>query len=193
MATAKGPAKNQYVRHDVPEGEVIASGSGTRAHVLRTLSPSECFDLIEPGGVGRVGFASADGIMMLPVNFAVSRKTIVFRTAPDTLLAVYANGQVSFEADHFDEALHTGWSVLVSGRAHVAAPDGTVPADPAGWGWRSDDKGDWRARGDRIGWLDGEDLYLEPEAAEFLVQEQGCQHTDHHLGCDRDDGEFGRR
>jgi pyridoxamine 5'-phosphate oxidase-like protein len=39
--------------------------------------------------------------------------------APDTLLAVYANGQVSFEADHFDEALHTGWSVLVSGRAHT--------------------------------------------------------------------------
>jgi nitroimidazol reductase NimA-like FMN-containing flavoprotein (pyridoxamine 5'-phosphate oxidase superfamily) len=114
MATAKGPAKSQYVRHDVPEGEVIASGSGTREHVLRTLSPLECFDLIEPGGVGRVGFASADGIMMLPVNFAVSRKTIIFRT----LLAAYSNGLVSFEADHFDEALHTGWSVLVTGRAH---------------------------------------------------------------------------
>ena len=119
MATAKGPAKSQYVRHDVPEGEVMASGSGSREHVLRTLDPSECFDLIEPGGVGRVGFASADGIMMLPVNFAVTRKTIVFRTAPDTLLAVYADGQVSFEADHFDEELHTGWSVLVTGRAHA--------------------------------------------------------------------------
>jgi len=122
MATAKGTARSQYVRHDVPEEpeeKVMAAGSGTREHVLRTLGPSECFDLIEPGGVGRVGFASADGIMMLPVNFAVTRKTIVFRTAPDTLLAVYANGQVSFEADHFDEALHTGWSVLVSGRAHV--------------------------------------------------------------------------
>ena len=53
--------------------------------------------------------------MMLPVNFAVTRKTIVFRTAPDTLLAVYANAQVSFEADHFDEAPQTGWSVLVTG------------------------------------------------------------------------------
>ena len=99
MATAKGPARSQ--------------------HVLRTLDPSECFDLIEAGGVGRVGFASADGIVMLPVNFAVTRKTIVFRTAPDTLLAVYANGHVSFETDHFDEELHTGWSVLVSGRAHA--------------------------------------------------------------------------
>ena len=88
------------------------------AHALRTLSPAECFDLLEPGGVGRVGFAAADGIMILPVNFAVTRKTIVFRTAPDTLLAVYADGRVSFQADHLDEALHAGWSVLVHGHAH---------------------------------------------------------------------------
>jgi nitroimidazol reductase NimA-like FMN-containing flavoprotein (pyridoxamine 5'-phosphate oxidase superfamily) len=90
----------------------------TRKHVLCTLSPAECFDLLEPGGVGRVGFTSADGIMMLPVNFAVSGKTIIFRTAPDTLLAVYANARVSFETDHLDEALHEGWSVLVHGHAH---------------------------------------------------------------------------
>jgi hypothetical protein len=54
--------------------------------------------------VGRVGFAAADGIMMLPVNFAVARKTIIFRTAPDTLLAVYADGPVGFEVDRLDAA-----------------------------------------------------------------------------------------
>jgi hypothetical protein len=113
------------VRHDLPESEVTA-GSGTHGHVLRTLGPSECFDLIEPGGVGRVGFASADGIVILPVNFAVAGKTIVFRTAPDTLLAVYANGQVSFEVDHFDETLRTGWSVLVSGHAHTVTGEREV-------------------------------------------------------------------
>src|SRR5208282_5421106 len=83
-----------------------------------TLNPGECFDLLEPGGIGRVGFTSADGIMMLPVNFAMTGKTIVFRTAPDTLLAVHANAQVSFEVDRFDEAHREGWSVLVHGRAH---------------------------------------------------------------------------
>jgi nitroimidazol reductase NimA-like FMN-containing flavoprotein (pyridoxamine 5'-phosphate oxidase superfamily) len=87
-------------------------------HVLRRLSPAECFDLLEPGGIGRVGFATADGIVMLPVNFAVSAKTIIFRTAPDTLLALYANAKVSFEADCLDEAVRAGWSVLVQGRAH---------------------------------------------------------------------------
>ena len=73
------------------------------AGALRTLSPAECFDLLEPGGVGRIGFASAAGIIMVPVNFVVAGKTIVFRTAPDTLLAVHANGQVSFEADRYEE------------------------------------------------------------------------------------------
>jgi nitroimidazol reductase NimA-like FMN-containing flavoprotein (pyridoxamine 5'-phosphate oxidase superfamily) len=92
----------------------MATGNG---HALRSLSPAECFDLLEPGGVGRVGFTAADGVVMLPVNFAVMAKTIIFRTAPDTLLALYASAQVSFEADCLDEALHAGWSVLVRGRA----------------------------------------------------------------------------
>jgi len=93
----------------------MTTGNG---HALRVLSPAECFDLLEPGGIGRVGFTAADGMMMLPVNFAVTAKTIIFRTAPDTLLALYASGQVSFETDYIHEALREGWSVLVQGRAH---------------------------------------------------------------------------
>ena len=87
-------------------------------HALQTLSPVECLDLLEPGGVGRVAFYSADEIMILPVNFAMTRNSIVFRTAPDTLLALYADAKVSFEADRLDDARHEGWSVLVHGHAH---------------------------------------------------------------------------
>ena len=97
-----------------------------REHGLRTLTPDECCDLLQPGGVGRVGFASAAGIVMLPVNFAVTEKTVIFRTAPDTQLAVYANGPVSFEADHIDEVRHEGWSVLVQGRAHMVTDERAV-------------------------------------------------------------------
>jgi Pyridoxamine 5'-phosphate oxidase len=53
-------------------------------------------------------------------------KTILFRTAPDTLLALYANAQVSFEADRLDEALHEGWSVLVHGHAHKVTDEREV-------------------------------------------------------------------
>jgi len=96
------------------------------AHALQTLSPVECLDLLEPGGVGRVAFYSAGEIMILPVNFAMTRKSIVFRTAPDTLLAVYAEARVSFEADHLDDALHEGWSVLVHGHAHKVTDERDV-------------------------------------------------------------------
>ena len=90
---------------------------------LRALSPEECIDLLEPGGVGRVGLMSAAGIVMLPVNYAVAASTIVFRTAPDTLLAACANGPVSFQADHFDVASREGWSVLMQGHARKVADE----------------------------------------------------------------------
>jgi hypothetical protein len=64
--------------------------------------------------------------MMLPVNFAVTGKAIIFRTAPDTLLALYANAQVSFEVDHLDETLHEGWSVLVHGHAYKVTDEREV-------------------------------------------------------------------
>lgn len=95
-------------------------------HALRVLSPAECFDLLEPGGIGRVGFACADGVVMLPVNFAVLGKSIVFRTAPDTQLALHVNGRLSFQVDQFDAALHEGWSVLVHGHAHKIADEREV-------------------------------------------------------------------
>jgi nitroimidazol reductase NimA-like FMN-containing flavoprotein (pyridoxamine 5'-phosphate oxidase superfamily) len=118
MTTGKGPGSSRDALSMSPGRELPFPEHGGRGYALRALSPAECFDLLEPGGIGRVGFMSADGIMMLPVNFAVTGKTIIFRTAPDTLLAVYGNAQVSFEVDHLDEALHAGWSVLLHGRAH---------------------------------------------------------------------------
>jgi len=117
MTTVNGPADSRAAP---------PAGPDERPHALQTLSPAECFDLLEPGGVGRVGFTCADGIMMLPVNFAVTAKTIIFRTAPDTLLALYSGAQVGFEADRLDESLHAGWSVLVQGRAHEVRDERAV-------------------------------------------------------------------
>jgi nitroimidazol reductase NimA-like FMN-containing flavoprotein (pyridoxamine 5'-phosphate oxidase superfamily) len=98
----------------------------TSERVFQALSPDECLGLLEPGGVGRVGFASEDGIIMLPVNFAVTGQAIVFRTAPDTLLAVHVNAPMSFEVDHADETLREGWSVLVTGHAHEVCEEREV-------------------------------------------------------------------
>jgi hypothetical protein len=64
-------------------------------------------------------------------------------------------------------------AALASGRAHVADREGRVPEAAQAWGWReenSDDPG-WRPQGRRIGWLEGTDLYLEPEASFAAAQE----------------------
>src|SRR6266702_7634688 len=83
-----------------------------RHPVLRELAPAECLRLLAPGGVGRVAFATTAGPAALPVNFAMDMDMVVFRTGPGTLLAAHAGDQVGFEADHLDEALAQGWSVL---------------------------------------------------------------------------------
>ena len=126
MTRGKEAAQTPGAPSAGPGREPSALGPAARGHDLQALTPAECFGLLELGGIGRVGFASADGITILPVNFAVTGKTIVFRTAPDTLLAVHADGQVSFEVDRFDEVLHGGWSVLVHGHAHKVTEERDV-------------------------------------------------------------------
>jgi nitroimidazol reductase NimA-like FMN-containing flavoprotein (pyridoxamine 5'-phosphate oxidase superfamily) len=108
------------------QGGLEVPPAQVRGGELRVLDPEECFGLLESGSVGRVGLMSAGGIVMLPVNYAVAAKTIVFRTAPDTLLAAHGHGPVSFEADRVDEVSREGWSVLVQGYAHGVAGEDEV-------------------------------------------------------------------
>jgi nitroimidazol reductase NimA-like FMN-containing flavoprotein (pyridoxamine 5'-phosphate oxidase superfamily) len=126
MTTEKEAANSQDTPRTLPERQSPLPEPAAHGYPLLTLSPAECFDLLHPGGVGRVAFASVDGIMMLPVNFALAGKTIIFRTAPDTLLALYSDGQVSFEVDHLDHMLREGWSVLVHGHAHKVTDENAV-------------------------------------------------------------------
>jgi hypothetical protein len=69
-------------------------------------------------------------------------------------------------------------AALASGRAHVAGPDGAAPEAPEAWGWRRRTVGagesardDWQPGGERVGWLAGADLYLEPDASYAAAQE----------------------
>lgn len=105
---------------------LLGAGAGTPPGRLRLSKPPivtklttlECRRLIEPGGVGRLGFYAASGPSILPVNFAVAGGTIVIRTSEGTVLDAHGDGSVAFEVDHIDEALGQGWSVLVRGQAH---------------------------------------------------------------------------
>jgi hypothetical protein len=60
-------------------------------------------------------------------------------------------------------------SLLSSGRAHIIPRNGSVPDDPALCGWRWISSGHVPA-GECIGWLDGEDIYIDPTTAYRQIQ-----------------------
>jgi hypothetical protein len=69
-------------------------------------------------------------------------------------------------------------AAISAGDAHVATTDGGAPQNPGAWGWRCATVGtghyerdEWRPQGRRIGWLDGDALYLEPDGALAAAQD----------------------
>lgn len=68
-------------------------------------------------------------------------------------------------------------AAITSGKAHVADPNGGNPEVPQAWGWRllsfgagENEAAEWRSSGDRVGWIDQNDLYLDSEAAYTAAQ-----------------------
>jgi hypothetical protein len=65
-------------------------------------------------------------------------------------------------------------SAIASGRAHVAGPDGNRPdAGEGTWGWRLNPYGTYEPKGDRVGWMEGDALWLDPDAAYAAAQGLG--------------------
>jgi hypothetical protein len=102
-----------------------------------------------------------------------------FRRAWDGILEGMAGQAAAQEAQEparrFIELLG---SAVASGEAHLASPDGDSPINPAAWGWREVTVGtggyertEWRPMGRRVGWVDGGDVYLDPDAALRAAQE----------------------
>ncbi|QNN51879.1 pyridoxamine 5'-phosphate oxidase family protein [Nocardioides mesophilus] len=104
---------------------------------LNELSAQECWDLLATHEVGRVGFCDGRGAVMLPVNYTVHDRSVLFRTSPDGLLGQHLRwGYAAFEVDEFDDYTQSGWSVLVRGPSRAADP-GELPetdeARPVPW------------------------------------------------------------
>jgi hypothetical protein len=75
-------------------------------------------------------------------------------------------------------------AALAAGRVHMVSKEGGAPEEPETWGWRQGEAGKgecatshWRPQGPCVGWVDGTDLFLEPDAAyaevQSLASEQG--------------------
>jgi hypothetical protein len=91
---------------------------------LEILHLGDCFGLLESVPLGRIGFVASGEVAILPVNFRVDGQDVVFRAgAGSKLSAVEVGHYVVFEADSYDAATGTGWSVVVNGLAEVVDSD----------------------------------------------------------------------
>jgi nitroimidazol reductase NimA-like FMN-containing flavoprotein (pyridoxamine 5'-phosphate oxidase superfamily) len=89
-------------------------------NALTEMTLEECLEMLHAGAVGRVALSTPVGPRIVPVNFAMHRDAIVFRTAPYSELGTYGmDVEVAFEIDHIDHELHQGWSVVAMGRSEV--------------------------------------------------------------------------
>ena len=86
------------------------------------LDPATCLGLLRLQSIGRLAVSRPDAPPhLVPVNYAVVGRSIVFRTTPGTKLDLLVTEPVSFEVDAWDQAGRTGWSVVVQGYAYEAS------------------------------------------------------------------------
>ncbi|ARZ66725.1 hypothetical protein SMD11_1061 [Streptomyces albireticuli] len=96
--------------------------------LLAQLSEDDCWQKLGTHGIGRIGLTAGPAPVVLPVNFLVDGRTIVYRTETGGAAAAADADQLAFEADHIDEHLSRGWSVLITGTAEHIIDPGTVEA-----------------------------------------------------------------
>jgi nitroimidazol reductase NimA-like FMN-containing flavoprotein (pyridoxamine 5'-phosphate oxidase superfamily) len=93
--------------------------------IVEALDEAESLSLIAAGGVGRIGYTGRFGPAVLPVNYDLYERTIVFRTGLHSPMVedlrtgiADAEYKVAFEIDRIQPVTQEGWSVLVQGSAH---------------------------------------------------------------------------
>ena len=85
---------------------------------LEVLSFDDCLERLSLASVGRIGFIDGGSPAILPVNFALTGLSIVFRAGYGSKLSsATALKKVCFEIDAWNSLDHTGWSVLAKGFA----------------------------------------------------------------------------
>ncbi|MCL6644811.1 MAG: DUF927 domain-containing protein, partial [Dehalococcoidia bacterium] len=116
-------------------------------------------------------FAVAAGAIAAPEGGALMAQAVEALGGEGAAIQVAAQR----ESDPARRFLALIRSALGSGLAHVASRDNKAPPldDAAAWGWREErhrDWPEWRPQGPCIGWLDGADLYLDPDGAMRIAQ-----------------------
>ena len=125
-----------------------------------------------------LAFAQESGV--LNIDEVAAHRSRVWQA-----LGAVAAGQLAnrCEANPVTRFLELVRAALATGHAYLARRDGGPPDEPGVWGWRthpttigSQRRMHWRPQGARLGWLDGDDLYLDVDAAYRLVRRSTAGH-----------------
>ena len=116
-------------RRDADHEESAGPANHPTESAMETMDEAECRDYLGSGGIGRCLFWEGRGPVALPVNFRLVRGDVLFSAGADTVLSVLATeSRVSFEVDNLDEIVGEGWSVVVTGQAHLITTPGEIDA-----------------------------------------------------------------
>lgn len=96
---------------------------------LEEINEAECFEILDQHSLGRIALVVEGQPRIFPVNYAMSGRIVVIRTAAGTKLFHATEAKVAFEIDEYDPTTGVGWSVMIQGIAH----DATDSFDDISW------------------------------------------------------------
>lgn len=82
---------------------------------LEHLSEAECLALLASATVGRLVYLDDVGPTAVPVNYAVAGRDVIIRVEGGAKQHAMAQPVLTFEVDQIDEAMRSGWSIVVRG------------------------------------------------------------------------------
>jgi hypothetical protein len=96
---------------------------------ITEIDDTECLRLVGTEPVGRLAWTGPQGPAIVPVNFALGDRTVHIRTAAYSAAARECDdSRVAFEVDAYDADSRVGWSVVMTGVAHLGVVRPDVPA-----------------------------------------------------------------
>ncbi|MBJ7600398.1 DUF3854 domain-containing protein, partial [Candidatus Nephthysia bennettiae] len=162
-----------YLRWLAPRMKTMASSLRTEVAALRAVHQaahrrtSDIAANLEIGWARFLQFASESGAIA-----EERRQELIGRVRTALLCGAVAQARHQSELSPVERYLSGLQSTIASGAVHVTTLEDGPPDDPGAWGWRkrtvgvgADREERWEPRGDRVGWLSGQDLYLLPEGA----------------------------
>jgi len=92
------------------------------------LTAEECWALLEDDQFGRLAYRLVDEVHVVPINYVVDGRSLLFRTASgNKLLAAALQSDVAFEIDWHDR--REAWSVVARGHLRRLEEDEASRAD----------------------------------------------------------------